>query len=154
MKTRSELDHCSAAQLAALLGLAVAPGAGPSSLPAESRDAARLARLLTDFLPEDGESGQTLLEMVCETSTAVETLRRLKELGKRLAADSPSEAHRDAARVLYHAAVAAAYAYHGENASSRPIESRLALYEDLAAALGGQPLGSVFREAVERCQRA
>jgi hypothetical protein len=56
----------------------------------------------------------------------------------------------NAATLLYHAAIAAAYAQHGVNVSSRPIETRRDLYEDLGNAFTGAMLGDVFRQAVDR----
>jgi hypothetical protein len=153
-RTGSELDHCTISQLRTLLRLAVAPGERATSLPAEAGDMADLKRLLTDLLPAEAESGRVLLELVSERDTPVDALRRVKELGKRLIADAPSGAHRNAARVLYHAAIAAGYAGAGVNLSSRSIASRLPLYEDLASVLVGQTLGAVFRKAAERAARA
>jgi hypothetical protein len=148
--TGSALDRCSVSQLRHLLRLGVKPGESPTSLPAEVGNTAELVRLLTEFLPEEGESGQVLLDSVSEPDAPLEVLRQIKRVAKRLVEEAPSEPHRNAGRVLYHSAVAAAYARHGENISTRPIPARIPLYEDLASVLAGEPLGVVFQRAIER----
>ena len=153
MKTTTLLDRCRTSQLEALLGLAVEPDASPISLPPEAGDTRELQRLLNELLPDQRESVGLLLEALLPVDQKLEVLERLKELGKRLVADAPTESHRNAARVLYHAAIAAACAHHGVNLSSHPIRSRLSLYEELAALLGTHPLGAVFRKAVTRAAR-
>lgn len=150
VKTGSALDRCSVSQLRHLLRLGVEPGGSPTSLPAEVRNTAGLARLLTEFLPEEQETGQVLLDTVSQPNPPLEVLRQLKDLAKHLVDEAQNEPHQNAGRVLYHAAIAAAYARHGANISTRPIRSRVPLYEDLAAVLTGEPLGAVFLHAVER----
>ena len=150
MKTATSLDQCRISQLEALLGLAVETDQNPMSLPAEAGSTAKLQHLLTELFPEESESAEMLLAIVAASGSKLEELQRLKEIGKRLVADAPTEAHRNAARVLYHAAIAAAYANHGVNLSSHPIGARLQLYEELAGLLGGDPLGAVFHKAVKR----
>jgi uncharacterized protein (DUF2336 family) len=91
-----------------------------------------------------------LLATTCDAQTPLETLRGIKELAKTLLADATTEAHRTATVCLYHLTLAAAFARHGVNISSRPLETRLALYEDLATALGDGPPGRLFQEAIDR----
>jgi hypothetical protein len=150
VKTGGALDRCSVSQLRNLLRLGVEPSGSSSSLPAEAGSTEELARLLTEFLPEEAQSGQVLLDTVCTPDAPLPVLGQVKDLAKRLVEQAPSERHRNAGRVLYHAAIAAAYARHGENISTLPVRPRLPLYEDLATVLGGEPLGGVFLRAAER----
>jgi hypothetical protein len=152
LETRTPLDRCSASQLRDLLGLGVAENESPTSLPAEAGNTAEVARLLTGLLSEE-RSGQVLLDAVSEPDAPLEALRQIKDVAKRLLEEARTEPQRNAARVLYHAAIAAAYAGHSENISSLPIGPRMFLYEDLAAVLSGKPLGAVFRRAVERASQ-
>jgi hypothetical protein len=144
------LGRTSPQRLRALLGLAGRSEKGSTSLTAQAAEPARLAQLLTEMAKEVGESGELLLETVATPDTPLEILRGIKELAKHLAERAPTDAHRDASTVLYHAAVAAAAGHHGVNVSSTPLGPRLVLYEDLAVALAGHPLGAVFREAICR----
>ncbi len=87
---------------------------------------------------------------ICDEQTPVEALRSIKDIAKELRIKARSETHRNAATLLYHAAIAAAYAWHGVNLSSRPIGVRCDLYEDLGVAFAGDPLGELFRRAIDR----
>jgi hypothetical protein len=109
-----------------------------------------LLRLLTEVCAGPEGAGEVFLATTCDAQTPLETLRGIKELAKTLLAEATSEAHRSATTFLYHLALAAAYAHHGVNISTRALEARLALYEDLATALGDDPPGTVFRQAVDR----
>lgn len=144
------IDHCSPSQLKALLSLASRPLGGPAALSSQTVNPEELSRLLTELCQGQAESGELLLTTVCEEETPIEALRGIKELAKQLSAEAKTEAQRQAATVLYHAAVAAAFGRRGADISSRPLSSRSTLYEDLAAMLAGHPLGAVFRQAVER----
>jgi hypothetical protein len=144
------LDHLSPLQLKTLLGLAVRPERAGEDLRTETARPSRLEGLLTDLCRGHGQSGDLLIATLSAEDTPLEVVRGVKELAKRLVAIAPTEAHRDAARVLYHSAVAAGIAHHGVNVSSRPLAEPLAVYEDLAAALAGHSLGTLFRRAVER----
>ena len=144
------LGDTSAQQLRTLLGLAARSEKGSASLTAQAADPAGISALLTEIGAEVGESGDLLLETVAASDTPLEVLCGIKDLAKRLAERARGQAHRDATTFLYHAAVAAAAGGHGVNISSTPLGPRLALYEDLAVALAGHPLGTVFREAICR----
>jgi hypothetical protein len=144
------LDGCSVHKLKALLGLGERPQHAGGTLPTRDAEATELARLLGDLCQGRGRSGDLLLASVCDAETTVDVLRGIKELAKELRSGAPSDAHRHAATVLYHAAIAAGVAHHGMNISSRAFEARVPLYEDLAAALAGEPLGALFRTALER----
>ena len=144
------IDRCTPSQLKALLSLASRPQGEPTSLFAQAANPAELSRLLTELCQGQAESGELLLHTVCAEETPIEALRGIKELAKNLLVDARTEAHRNAATLLYHAAVAAAFGHHGADISTRPIRARWTLYEDLAATLAGDPFGQVFRQAVER----
>jgi len=147
--TSISLDRVAPSQLKTLLGLATRTEAGSGPLAAQAADAAGLRRLLTELCRGQGESGEILLETVCDPETPVEVLRGVKELAKKLVAAAATEAQRNAATILYHAAIAGGVAYHGVDLSSRPVATRLALYDELAVALAGDPLGGVFLAVVE-----
>ena len=150
--TTSSLDGCDSARLRDLLDLALEPDGAVSSLAAELGDARTLGRLLTELLGDEATVEATVAGVV-SPDTPVGMLRSIKELAQRRMESADPGNHRNAAAVLYHCAVAAGYAHHGMNLSSRPIESRLALYEDLAAVFSGHPLAVVLRAAVDRDRR-
>ena len=139
------LDRCSVGQVRTLLDLA-ARSAGDVAHP---RSTANLAGTLTELCKAQGRSGELILSTVCDADASVEILRGLKDLAKQLVQDATTAAHRDAATLLYHATIAAAAARHRRNISSLPFEDRIVLYEELAAALAGDPLGGIFCQAVE-----
>jgi hypothetical protein len=119
-------------------------------LPSAVRNRGELNRLLTELCAGKEGSGEVLLCTVAAQETTLQALQGTKEMAKALMADLASAAHRAAATLLYHAAVAAALARFGVNISSVSQESRVALYEDLAGVLGADPLGGVFRAAADR----
>lgn len=98
----------------------------------------------------------TTADMACELtnpSISLRTLISLKNFGKRLAKDAEGVGESAAGLLLYHAAIAAAFATFGRNISVLPIEQRLPFYDDLAAALHGTATAQVFRRAVDRAYR-
>jgi hypothetical protein len=136
--------------LKTLLLLAAGKSESHNSVPSVVRNRSELNRLLTDLCPGTKSSGDILLNTVTAHQTPLEILQGTKEMSKTLMADAATEAHRSAATLLYHAAVAAALARFNVNISSVSPESRVSLYEDLASALGADPLGDVFRMAAAR----
>ena len=74
----------------------------------------------------------------------------LKDLAKVFMTQADDRPHREAARLLYHAAVAAAFVRHAAAISGRPMHKQLDLYERLAQTWAGQPIGELFGEAVAR----
>jgi hypothetical protein len=109
-----------------------------------------LCRLLSELCGEARDSGELLLTTICDEQTPVEALRSIKDIAKELRIKARGETRRTAATLLYHAAIVAAFAWHGVNLSSRPIEARCDLYEDLGNAFAGEVLGEVFRQATNR----
>lgn len=144
---RRSLDHCTAAQLKALLSLAAEPGRAVASLP---RIAARFDELLSQLSARHGFSSGELVDTICDPDSSVAALDATKEEAKRLRAKENSADLRDAATVIYHAAIAAAFARSGTNLSRRAIEQRFGLYEDLASAFAGRRLERIFRAAVDQ----
>ncbi len=150
--TTTTVDRATGEQLRTLLGLASRPPGhrASTSLLATIPSLDPLRKLLTECCGAMGESGELLLATVCDEKTPLEALRGIKDIAKELRSKAQTDVHRDAATLLYHAAIAAAYAQHGVNVSSRPIETRRDLYEDLGNAFTGAMLGEVFRRAVDR----
>jgi hypothetical protein len=147
------LDALDGRRLRKLLELAVrAEDHGPR--PAGTRRPPDPIAALGELLRRSGRSHQALLTAVTTTTTPLRRLRDVKEVAKQLERRAPSASHRDAAKLLYHAAVAAAFAWHGENISSRHIRSRLGLYDHLASTLHDSELAAVFRATVARASSA
>ena len=94
-----------------------------------------------------------LLEVTAQPTTAVAELTSIKERAKVLIGEAADSRHRDAATLLYHAAVAAAFVHHGAEISGRPMHKQQVVYERFAEQLAGQPLGLIFREAAARVAR-
>lgn len=147
--TTTTIERSEPWQLKALLALAQGSGRHGDFLPAGISNRAELARHLSTLCKDSTESGEVLLSAVCERETPLGALQGLKELAKLLTKKAATEHERAAATLLYHAAVAAALARHGQNISSRSATARYALYDDLAAFMAGDPLGEVFQEAAE-----
>ena len=156
--TSTIVDRLSVARLRSLLVLAIEPTAdavlasdSALTMPASRRAIVpEIVVLLDELVGDQHQSAAGLLEEVCSPSVSVDALHRVKELAKRLIDAAGNDALRDAATVLYHASVAAAFARHGVNLSSRPITERLQLFGDLAATLDPGPLAEVFAAAVRR----
>jgi hypothetical protein len=91
-----------------------------------------------------------LLEAAATETTPVAELVRIKDLAKGYLEDAADRRHRDAATLLYHVAVAAAFIHHDALISGRPMRKQRAVYEQLAAAWEGRPIGRIFREAAAR----
>jgi hypothetical protein len=91
-----------------------------------------------------------LLDRAVAKATSVEELTRLKEQAKAFLKEAGDRRHRDAATLLYHAAVAAAFVHHGATISGRPMRKQQVLYEKFAGAWEGRPIGRVFAEAARR----
>jgi hypothetical protein len=127
--------------------------------PADSRAAARVgplsgSQLRALFLVASDAGLASEVERLLDTATAettpVEELMRLKERAKALIEAAADTVEREEARLLYHAAVAAAFVRHGAAISGRPVVKQRALYERLADSWAGHPLGRLFRDAAAR----
>jgi hypothetical protein len=113
-------------------------------------DSTLLPRLLAEMCDEEIAAGQALLDLVCAPAAPIETLKAVRELARTLLAQANTSAHRNAATILYHAAIAAAYAGHAVNLSRTPARERSTSYAALAAALGDHSLAGVFHASVRR----
>jgi hypothetical protein len=91
-----------------------------------------------------------LLKTAADETTTVQELTRIKDAAKVLAKQAEDGAHREAAQLVYHVAVVAAFVRHGVEISGRPMRRQQAIYERFAATWAGHPIGDLFREAVAR----
>jgi hypothetical protein len=115
---------------------------------ASAPNVAAVERLLADMSGNRGD--RELLATAAQDTTTVEELVRIKELAKAWASEAVDGPHRDAARLLYHLAVAAAFVHHAAAISGRPLRKQQRLYETFADAWTGHSIGRVFREAATR----
>lgn len=111
--------------------------------------AADVERLLSDMAGA-GSLRTSILASTAAATTSVDELIRIKEDAKTLAADASDGPHREAARLLYHLAVAAAFVHHGAAISGRPLAKQQGLYDQLAEAWAEHAIGRVFRNAAMR----
>ena len=91
-----------------------------------------------------------LLETAAHEATSVQELTRIKDSAKVLMKQAEEGPQREAAQLLYHLAVAAAFVRHGAEISGRPMRKQQLLYERFAARWAGHTIGEVFREAATR----
>jgi len=91
-----------------------------------------------------------LLDEAVKETTTVQELAGLKEQAKGFLKEPADRRHRDAATLLYHVAVAAAFVRHGAQISGRPMRKQQPLYQQFADTWAGHPIGQLFREAVRR----
>jgi len=108
--------------------------------------------LVASDAPPDLETipHKDLLKTAADVATPVEELARIKEAAKVLAKQAEDGPRREAAQLVYHVAVAAAFVRHGVLISGRPMGRQRGIYERFAAAWAGHPIGDLFREAVMR----
>jgi hypothetical protein len=95
-----------------------------------------------------------LLKTAADEATSVQELTRIKEAGKVLAKQAEDGPHRDAAQLVYHVAVVAAFVRHDAEISGRPMRKQQTIYERFAATWAGHPIGDLFREALARIAAA
>lgn len=91
-----------------------------------------------------------LLDLATKQTTSVQELAGIKEQAKTFLKEAADTRHREAATLLYHAAVAAAFVYHAAAISGRPMRKQQRLYERFAATWAGRPIGRLFRQAALR----
>ena len=152
-RSTTDIFACSAGQLRALLALAVDERSEYGSLLARAKQVDAMELLLAEALGTPDAAKQMLAD-VRNRSTSIEALREIRDRAKALIGDRISDASREAASFVYHAATAAALGRHGINLSSVLPQSRLRLYEDLASVLATDPLAKVFREAADYVSEA
>ena len=95
-----------------------------------------------------------LLETATKETTPVAELVQIKDLAKGYLRDATDRRHREAATLVYHVAVAAAFVHHGAMISGRPMRKQWRVYEQFAAVWEGRPIGHIFREAAARVAAA
>ncbi len=152
-RVKNEIDRCSPVQLADLLGLAAADEPATHTAGGTGIHRQVLLERLAELMEADARQARALLLRTSDRASSVEELRQTMEDAKTYAAEALSDAHWSVATLLYHLAIAAAYAHHGVNISARPAASRLELYEDLASSLGADSISSVFRLAADKIGR-
>ena len=91
-----------------------------------------------------------LLDKAVKDTTTVQELAGIKDRAKGFLNEAPNSRHRDAATLLYHVAVAAAFVRHGAAISGRPMHKQQQTYEKFAETWAGHPIGRLFREAAVR----
>jgi hypothetical protein len=144
-ETTSAVDTFSPLQLRRLLVLAAG-----GDIEEPEIDADDISTLLVAPCRRRGESAQVLIDAVVAPGTPVVELGRIKDLAKRMLDDAADATEREAARLLYHLAVASALGHHGEDISTRPKLERRLLYERLALTFAGHAASQVFRQAADR----
>jgi len=140
--TGARLGSLTGSQVKDLLSLAQSPTAATSVEEAE--------RLLADLSHAHGASHPALLERAADPAATVDELTRLKDLAKVLIRVAPDGSAREAARLLYHSSVAAAYVHHGAEISGRSMRKQQEVYERMAAQWTGHAIGDLFAEAASR----
>ena len=108
--------------------------------------------LVASDLPSDPATMpySDLIATAADETTPVPELTRLKDTAKALMKQAEDAPHREAAQLLYHLAVVAAFVRHGAEISGRPMRKQQTVYERFATSWAGQPIGELFREAVSR----
>jgi hypothetical protein len=100
-----------------------------------------------------GLQGEGLLEGAMAPTASVPDLVRIKEAAKVLLGKAERPEEREAALLLYLAAIAAALARYGIEISSKPAEDLRERYESLATRHAGFALGELFRRAADRIHK-
>jgi len=99
-------------------------------------------------------AGETMMAMLCDPSTDISLIIRIKLYGKRLSVDAQSDAEIEAATVIYFAAIASALVNHDRKITKSSYERLLAFLSYFAKEkwIPGD-LSDLFRVA-RRCCRA
>ncbi len=122
---------------------------GSPSVTVEIQDPADADRLLRELCTRWAESAQGLLDLAVGQKTALDDLRFIKELAKRLLKAPHSSQEAEAARLLYHLAIAAGLSRFHIDMGASEIADRFLLYERLGIVFSGHPIGDVFRRAAD-----
>jgi hypothetical protein len=145
---KTDYKHLSESQVKELL--IVASESGTHSPAPSIANASDVERLLAEMnRAADGSPASLLAEATTETAS-VQELTRIKERAKVLMKEAADSRHLEAARLLYHVTVVAAFVHHGAVISGRPMRKQQRLYERLAETWAGRPIGRLFREAATR----
>ena len=119
-------------------------GLNGSSLHSAADASSRLAALGRRL----GAPGAGLLEQATAPTVTVPDLIGIKQAAKVLIQGAEQDEEREAAALLYHVAIAAAFCRFALDVSGRPVKARRERSEQLAAQFSGFALGEIFREAV------
>lgn len=138
--TDSEFGSLTPDQIRRLLALATASSAALTD--PETVDEAD--SLLAELLATTNRPVERLFDMACADGTPLMRLRSLKDLAKELTVAAQDPSHREAATLLYHLVVAAAYLRFSVNISSRPLAERESIYQYYAALHSGSGIGDIF----------
>jgi hypothetical protein len=130
--------------------LVVASASRQPSVEAQKDDPAEDEAILDEMTRAHSGSNAGLLGKASNESTDVAELIRIKDLAKALITESGDSRQREAARLLYHVAVAAALVHHDQSISGRPLQKQQTLFDKLAVAWAGHSIGRLFGEAAAR----
>lgn len=139
------VTSASAVQLRRLISLADERPQTTEAVIPRLADPTELAILIDEIRPASTPAGDHLIAGVLDPGTGLGTFEATRRTARDLVEEAQNVKQRAAAELLYHAAVAAAYAQHGTNIASRPIEARQSLYVRLARLLGSGPIADLFR---------
>ena len=151
-KNNNTIGECTLAQLHKLLSLAAEGTNIKSSLPAQAKITNWRGYLEQLNIPNIG-NGKLLIDMICSSQTSIETLRAIKDKAKLFYKNSDDNPGQTASLILYNAAIAATFSFHGKEISSRKIQDFIPLFGDLALALKEDSLSDIFRNAVRRYEK-
>jgi hypothetical protein len=147
-RIESAVIGASSTQLRRLISLANERPQTTEAVIPRLADPTELAILLDQIAPASAAVGDRLVAAVLDPATPLAGLEIAHREARELIKRAQSVTERAAAELLYHAAVAAAYARHKENIASRPIETRRTLYARLAGLLNAGPLADLFRSTI------
>lgn len=150
MDYEAMIEHCSVAQLRALLMVAVEEPERKKPLAEGMPSRGDLERCLRGLDAENAETAAGLLSARDLEGIPLPRLRQLKDVAKKLRVRASEPAERRAATFLYHLAAAAAWTVHGVNISSRSAPARAELYERLAEELADDDLARLLSRAGRR----
>ncbi len=144
----ARLESLTGSQVKALL--VVASESREPSAEALNRGATEDEALLDEMCRAHAGSNTGLLDKASNEATDVAELMRIKTLAKELIKEAGDSRQREAARLLYHVAIAAAFVHHGQSISGRPVEKQQLLFDRLAVTWAGHTIGRLFGEAAAR----
>jgi len=147
---KTDYKNLSESQVKALLIVASESGS-QSPLPSIA-NLSTVERLLTE-MSRTPDSDANMLETATKQTTSVQELTRIKGVAKALMKEANDNQRLEAARLLYHVSVAAAFVHHDVAISGRPMHKQQFQYERLADTWSGHPIGQLFREAAARVAR-
>lgn len=136
----------SLSQLSALLHLATAPQdlaetVAPFSDPLDWIDC------LGEIARVESSDAEAWVKTVLDASASIDALHHVRDRARAAVDSAFGSPERAAAELLYHAATAAGFLYHGVNIGQRPLATRRALYALLAEQLGSGAIAELLTHA-------